>query len=95
VAARAAVLPGSPLSALAAELARSRRTLDGFASDDVTVDVHAVFSWSYWELGAATARMFRLLSLHPGPDVTVPAWASLAGVCTRTRPARPSRSSAR
>jgi tetratricopeptide (TPR) repeat protein len=39
-----------------------------------------VFSWSCCQLSPAAARMFRLLGLHPGPDVTVLAAASLAGV---------------
>jgi tetratricopeptide (TPR) repeat protein len=39
-----------------------------------------VFSWSRAKLGKAAARMFRLLAVHPGPDITVPAAASLAGV---------------
>jgi hypothetical protein len=42
--------------------------------------VRAVFSWSYQNLGAATARMFRLLSLHQGPDITAAAAASLASI---------------
>jgi tetratricopeptide (TPR) repeat protein len=36
-----------------------------------------VFSWSYQQLHAEAARMFRLLGLHPGPDISVPAAASL------------------
>jgi tetratricopeptide (TPR) repeat protein len=39
-----------------------------------------VFSWSTRQLGDDSARMFRLLGLHPGPDISVPAAASLAGV---------------
>jgi tetratricopeptide (TPR) repeat protein len=39
-----------------------------------------VFSWSYDNLSPAAARMFRLLGVHPGPDVSLPAAASLAGV---------------
>jgi hypothetical protein len=31
--------------------------------------VRTVFSWSYRHLDPAAARMFRLLSLHPGPDL--------------------------
>jgi tetratricopeptide (TPR) repeat protein len=37
-----------------------------------------VFSWSYRQLGPTAARMFRLLGLHPGPDIAIPAAASLA-----------------
>jgi hypothetical protein len=39
-----------------------------------------VFSWSYHALCAGTARLFRLLGLHPGPDITVAAAASLAAI---------------
>jgi hypothetical protein len=39
-----------------------------------------VFSWSYRALGPAAARLFRLVGLHPGPDVTAAASASLTGV---------------
>ena len=37
-------------------------------------------------LSPAAARMFRLLGLHPGPDVTAPAAAALAGVPDATSP---------
>jgi tetratricopeptide (TPR) repeat protein len=42
--------------------------------------VRAVFSWSAGQLGPRAARLFRLLGLHPGPDLTAPAAASLAGI---------------
>lgn len=80
VAARAEALQGMPLRDLAGEISRTRRTLDAFAGDDPNVDLRAVFSWSYQALSAPAARMFRLLALHPGPDVTTPAAASAAGV---------------
>ncbi len=83
-AARAAARPAFPLTVFAAQLREShdRRTtfdprgaLD--AGADATADVHAVFSWSYYALTPAAARTFRLLGLHPGPDITAPATASL------------------
>ncbi|GAA3299113.1 tetratricopeptide repeat protein [Dactylosporangium vinaceum] len=80
VAARAAVTSTPSLAALAGELGRARRALDSFAGVDAATDPRAVFSWSYRVLDDATARMFRLLSVHPGPEVTVGAAASLAGV---------------
>lgn len=40
--------------------------------------MRAGFSWSYRYLSPAAARLFRLLGLHPGPDLTAPAAASLA-----------------
>jgi DNA-binding SARP family transcriptional activator len=82
-AARADARPAFPLAAFAAQLrhAHDRLTaLDaGVAGDagDATADVRAVFSWSYRALSPAAARTFRLLGLHPGPDITPPAAASL------------------
>jgi tetratricopeptide (TPR) repeat protein/transcriptional regulator with XRE-family HTH domain len=77
-AARAATRPGFPLAALAAELRDSADRLDALDAGDAVASVRAVFSWSYRQLSDESARMFRLLGLHPGPDVTVPAAASLA-----------------
>jgi tetratricopeptide (TPR) repeat protein len=45
--------------------------------------VRAVFSWSLDHLAAPAARIFGLLGLHPGPDITIPAAASLAGIAPR------------
>jgi DNA-binding SARP family transcriptional activator len=80
VSARAATHPRFPLSALAAELREARVRLDAFDGGDAATDVRAVFSWSYRSLGTDAARLFRLLGLHPGPDISVPASASLAAV---------------
>jgi DNA-binding SARP family transcriptional activator/tetratricopeptide (TPR) repeat protein len=80
VAARAVQEPGLPLSALAAELADERTRLDTLDTGDEATSVRAVFQWSYQQLSPAAARMFRLVGVHPGPDITVPAMASLAGV---------------
>ncbi|GAA3603175.1 BTAD domain-containing putative transcriptional regulator [Microlunatus ginsengisoli] len=80
LAARAASHPQFPLAALAAELRDARAKLDVLSSDDATTDVRAVFSWSYHALGGEAARLFRLLGLHPGPDISAPAAASLCGL---------------
>jgi len=48
--------------------------------EDATADARAVLSWSYHLLAEPAARLFRLLGLHPGPDISVAAAASLAGV---------------
>ncbi|GLI03583.1 AfsR/SARP family transcriptional regulator [Phytohabitans aurantiacus] len=79
-AARAATRPHLPLSALAGELREAADTLDPFHGGDQATDIRAVFSWSYRTLSPAAARLFRLLGLHRGPDITPPAAASLAGV---------------
>ena len=77
-AARAAARPGFPLAALAGELADSAGRLDALDAGDPGSSVRAVFSWSTRQLTSEAARMFRLLAIHPGPDITVPAAASLA-----------------
>jgi tetratricopeptide (TPR) repeat protein/transcriptional regulator with XRE-family HTH domain len=77
-AARAAARPGFPLSALAAELRDTAGRLDALDAGDPVASVRAAFSWSYQQLSGESARMFRLLGLHPGPDISVPAAASLA-----------------
>jgi tetratricopeptide (TPR) repeat protein len=67
------------LADLAAELRDARGRLDALETDDVTTDLRAVFSWSYHRLSPLAARMFRLLGLHPGPDISAAAAASVAG----------------
>jgi DNA-binding SARP family transcriptional activator/tetratricopeptide (TPR) repeat protein len=78
-AARAAARPHIPLATLAAELAGTTGRLDALDAGDPASSVRAVLSWSYQSLSDLAARMFRLLGLHPGPDISVPAAASLAG----------------
>ncbi|MFE6525779.1 BTAD domain-containing putative transcriptional regulator [Streptomyces sp. NPDC057794] len=84
VAAHARAHPGFPLSAIADEVNDSHGSLDAFAGgDDITTDVRAVFSWSYKAVSAPAARLFRLLGLHAGPDISAPAAAALAGLAPR------------
>ncbi|HEY7147540.1 MAG TPA: tetratricopeptide repeat protein, partial [Streptosporangiaceae bacterium] len=80
VAARAATSPGFPLAVFAADLREAGHALDQFDGDDEATDIRAVFSSSYRALSPDTARMFRLLGLHPGPDITAAAAASLTGI---------------
>ena len=77
---RAAARPRRPLAELAVELRDARNRLDALRADDPASDVRAVFSWSYAQLSEPAALMFRLLGLHPGPDISLAAAASLAGV---------------
>ncbi|WP_329101331.1 tetratricopeptide repeat protein [Micromonospora sp. NBC_01699] len=79
MAARAASHPTFPLAAIADELDAARGGLDAFAGMDASTDARSVFSSSYRALSEPAARMFRLLSLHPGPDVDLSAAAGLAG----------------
>ena len=71
-----------PLSTdLLAELRTEQGRLDALSSgDDLTTDVRAVLSWSYRAADEEAARLFRLLALAPGPDISVPAAAALAGL---------------
>jgi DNA-binding SARP family transcriptional activator/Tfp pilus assembly protein PilF len=80
MAARAAAHPRFTLASLAAELRDARGRLDALSTGEDATDVRAVFSWSYQNLQPPAARMFRLLGLHPGPDIAAPAAASLAGL---------------
>jgi tetratricopeptide (TPR) repeat protein len=83
VAARAAQNPAFPLAAIAEELRVAQGSLDAFVGEDEVTNARAVFSWSYEALQPQAAWLFRLLALHPGPDVAVPAAASLVALPAR------------
>jgi DNA-binding SARP family transcriptional activator len=78
-AARAATHPELSLGTLAGEPREPGSGLDAFDGGDQVTRVRTVFSWSYRTLTPEAARLFRLLGLHPGPDIAAPAAASLAG----------------
>jgi DNA-binding SARP family transcriptional activator/tetratricopeptide (TPR) repeat protein len=80
VAARAATDPHLPLATLAGWLRDARDRLGTLVGDDPHTDLKAVFSWSYQALTPAAAQLFRLLGLHPGPDLSAAAAASLAAI---------------
>lgn len=80
IVARAAAAPKLPLAALVTELTELQGRLDALDVGDPAQNVRTVLSLSYRHLPDAAARMFRLLGLHPGPDISAPAAASLAGV---------------
>jgi tetratricopeptide (TPR) repeat protein len=79
-AARAGARPAHPLASLAAELRAAGGPLDALDAGEPAASVRAVFSWSYEQLSPAAAGLFRLLGVHPGPDISASAAASLAGV---------------
>jgi DNA-binding SARP family transcriptional activator len=79
-AARAVSHPQLSLSSLAADLRDESGRLDVLDTGAGTGSVRSAFSCSYRALSDPAARMFRLLGIHPGPDVTIPAAASLAAV---------------
>lgn len=80
VAARAITHPDHPLTAIAAELAHSGSPLAAIADPDPAVDARASLTLSYRALSPDAARLLRLSSLHPGPDISLHAMASLAGI---------------
>jgi len=73
---------GFPLAVSAGELRDAGQRLDALDIGDPASQVRAVFSWSYATLGSFAGRLFRLLGLHPGPDVDASAAAALAGHTT-------------
>ncbi|MEU6354995.1 BTAD domain-containing putative transcriptional regulator [Streptomyces sp. NPDC047072] len=84
VAAQAAAQPAFPLAAIAEELRECHGSLDAFAGgDDLGTDVRAVFSWSYRALSPPAARLFRIIGLHDGVDLSVHGAAALTGITPR------------
>jgi DNA-binding SARP family transcriptional activator/tetratricopeptide (TPR) repeat protein len=83
VAARAATSPHLTVAHLVATMRDCAARLDTLHGGDASADIRTAFSWSYHQLERSTARMFRLLSVHPGPDLSLPAAASILGVPAR------------
>ncbi|MEV4734618.1 tetratricopeptide repeat protein [Saccharopolyspora sp. NPDC049426] len=80
---RVADRPHQAIADLATTLADEQQRLDILeAEDDEATAVRAVFSWSYQALPTDTARVFRLLGLHAGRTISIPAAAALAGTST-------------
>jgi tetratricopeptide (TPR) repeat protein len=79
-AARAVTQPAYSLAAMVTALRDEHGKLDALDTGEQASSLRAVFSWSYHTLGKPAATMFRLLGLHPGPDITAPAAASMAGI---------------
>ncbi|MGO1056077.1 ATP-binding protein [Crossiella sp. CA198] len=66
---------------VAAGRVRRRGDLDTAIEEirrDQQSGVRTVFDWSYRQLTAEQAHLFRRLGLHPGPEISVPAAATLA-----------------
>ncbi len=80
VAGRAATHPRFPLSAIADELRDLRGRLDALHGEDQLSDVRVALSWSYRQLNAPVAQLFRLLGLYPGPEISIASAASLANI---------------
>jgi DNA-binding SARP family transcriptional activator/tetratricopeptide (TPR) repeat protein len=80
VAARAAVRPDFFLLTLVRQIRDVVTRLSTFDSDDLTVDLRVVFACSRRALDEPVARVFDLLGLAPGPNVSVATVASLAAM---------------
>lgn len=65
---RAVAIPHQRLSDLAAELSDAQRRLDLLDAGEPLSAVRSVLLWSYRQLDAATARIFRRLGLLPSKD---------------------------
>jgi DNA-binding SARP family transcriptional activator/tetratricopeptide (TPR) repeat protein len=81
VTARVATNPNLTLTVLAAELTPERRDvegLSGWATEDRNDDLRSVFASSYEALPADAAFLFRIMALHPGPEISMESLASAA-----------------
>jgi hypothetical protein len=88
-AARIATRPGLPLAVSAAELADATQRLDALHTpDDPLASVRIALASSYDHLSCDAGRTFRLLGVHPGPDISAPAVARLAGIPGPQAPSR-------
>jgi hypothetical protein len=70
--------PGRSLAAMASDLSDKRNRLGEMSYPGGAV--RASFDLSYQHLEAEGARLFRLLPLNPGPDISAAAAAALAGI---------------
>ncbi|MFJ9588657.1 AfsR/SARP family transcriptional regulator [Streptomyces acidicola] len=77
LAARISTNSALTLAALAAELHDSAHQLDVLETGESGMDVRTVFASSYQALDHETAQVFRQLAHAPGPDIALPAAASL------------------
>jgi DNA-binding SARP family transcriptional activator/tetratricopeptide (TPR) repeat protein len=76
--------PRQPVADLAAQLRTGNRLALLSVAGDEQSAVRAAFDLSYATLEPAAQRMFQMLGLHPGADLSEPAAAALAGTSTAT-----------
>ncbi|HEX4701821.1 MAG TPA: BTAD domain-containing putative transcriptional regulator [Pseudonocardiaceae bacterium] len=96
VAHQVAPQPGIRLTDFVDHLRDSATMLNlGGDGDSPTTTPEAAFASSYQALPESEQRLFRLLSLHPGPDISLPAAAALAASRPRRPPVGSTSSSAR
>jgi tetratricopeptide (TPR) repeat protein len=82
-AARATVQPKLPLAVLASALAGDTERLDALETGDPATSIRATFALSHRAQSEGARRIFRMLGLHPGVDISLSAAASLAGLSVR------------
>jgi tetratricopeptide (TPR) repeat protein len=82
---RAASRPAMPLVDLIEDLRDASGLWEALSVEDGTEvdDVRTVFAWSYRSLPEQAARMFRIIGMHPGPDISLPTIAAVMGTSTR------------
>lgn len=80
VAARAMLAPDLPLARLAAQLRDTTTRLDALDAGELAANLRAVLASSRDALSPEAARLFALLGLAPGPDISLAAVASLAAI---------------
>ncbi|MDA2803877.1 tetratricopeptide repeat protein [Nocardiopsis suaedae] len=78
VAGRLVLRPDRPAARMVEELEGERRRLSALSGDE-EVSVRSALDVSYAGLEPSTARLYRLLGLHPGPDASPEAAALLTG----------------
>ncbi|MGM1058952.1 BTAD domain-containing putative transcriptional regulator [Saccharothrix sp. Mg75] len=81
IAARIATDPRLPLSDIVTEL--RELGLHALGSDDPTAGLPTVLSWSLHRLSDQQGTVFALLGIAPGPDIDLPAAASLSALPVR------------
>ncbi len=80
VAARAATQHRLGFGGIAEGLRDATSVLDVLRTGAAAADARQVLSWSTETLGPEASRVFRLLGVHPGPDLTSAVAASLAAL---------------
>ncbi|SFQ09502.1 NB-ARC domain-containing protein [Actinomadura madurae] len=83
VAARATRHPRRPLGELAGELVDATDRLDVLSLSDGALSLRTVFNQSYGELSTRAAAVFRLLGVHPSPNIGLGAAIALTGLNLR------------
>lgn len=78
-AARIAERPQLAISRFVARMRGEGASLAALDAGDPVACVRAVFDWTYRQLDASAARLFRRLGMHPGPEAGVDACTALLG----------------